>query len=193
MRSLPDSSRCRSSMTAGTLRSTCRKAISRCSARNDRHVSCCGEAAGSQQIGWDAARGRVGRAPYIAFDFPDELLDALGGPHGLLALHADDGAPGLLVRQIELDEAARDEHTAHQRDEHDDVLPRQPSLRMSAGHCRMLSARRRTLRGMASPSSPTVFRLMVRSILSAACTGRSSGGVPRRTFATSCAAWTPCA
>ena len=91
-------------MTAGTLRSSLQEVDLALLGEERPPRLLRREAAGSQQIGRDVAGRRVCRASHIAFDFPDELLDALGGPHGLLALHADDGAPGFLVRQIELDQ-----------------------------------------------------------------------------------------
>src|SRR5262249_45067913 len=69
---------------------------------------------------------RVRRPAHLALDFADELLDASGRADRLLALERDQRLLALLIREVDLDRAAGQDRPAHQRDEQDEVLAREP-------------------------------------------------------------------
>ena len=76
-------------------------------------------------------RGVVGGGPrglaHPTLGVPDELLDLGRRGRGRRALHPDDRPLGLLVDEVQLDQARGHQHAAHQADEDDDVLPEQPA------------------------------------------------------------------
>ena len=137
--------------------------------------------------------GHLHRRPHLLLDSLHELLDARGGRQGLLALEPDERRLRLPVGEVEVDEAAQEQHPAHEQDQDGRVLAEEPAVRGRGPHRRMMSARKRTCRGAVRPREAAVLRLTARMMRSAPSTGRSRGRAPRRIFATSRAAWTPCA
>src|SRR5262249_58232950 len=136
---------------------------------------------------------RPGRLPHLLPDILEEFLDPGGGRHRSCALDANYGALGLAVREVELDQARGHQHAADQDEEDDDVLAKEPPSRTRPLHRRNASARSRIFRGTAMPRRTAVFKFTARSSFSAPSTGRSCVRAPRRVFATSAAAPTPCA
>src|SRR5262249_6712736 len=100
-----------------------------------------------------------------------------------------DRSLGLTIGEVELDQAGGDQHAAHEEQQDDDVLAKEPAA--PSRHRRNASARSRILRGTVSPSRSAVLRFTASSMRSAPSTGGSFGGVPRRILAPSAPACSP--
>src|SRR4029078_6179543 len=123
----------------------------------------------------------------------DDVAEAARPRPRLRPLLPHDGPLGLAVREVELDQARRHQHPAHEDEEDHHVLAEQAPAAGGPGHRRKASARSMIFRGTVRPRSSAVLRFTARSIFSAPSTGTSLGGAPRRILATSVAAWTPSA
>ena len=67
--------------------------------------------------------------PDLALDVADEGLDPPRRPGRLLPLERHDGREILAVGEVELDEPAREQGSAHEAGEQHDVLPKQAASR----------------------------------------------------------------
>src|SRR5262249_4928846 len=121
----------------------------------------------------------------LPLDLLDELLDLGRRREGFLALECDEHPLLLLVREVHVDDPAAEQRTAHQADEEDDVLPKQPPAR---AHGVTSSARRSSPGGIVSPRCLAALRLMSSSNLFGCSTGRSRGLAPLRILSTKAAA-----
>ena len=87
--------------------------------------------------------GHFHRCSDLLLDALHELLDSAGGGQSLLALEPDQSPFGLPVGEVEVDDAAHEQHAADQQDEDGHVLAKEPAARRQARHRRMTSARKR--------------------------------------------------
>src|SRR6266545_1835245 len=74
----------------------------------------------------------LGRPAHLALDLSDELLDAAGGGLRLLPLDGHQRGLVLLVREVQLDEAAGQQRRADQAGEKDHVLDEEPAATLHA-------------------------------------------------------------
>ena len=109
----------------------------------------------------------------LPLDFLNELLDLRRGSPRLLALNDAQRVPVLLVKQVRLDESAREQTPAYEAGEKCRVLPKQPSpgrlrRRVAFEAFRIhslisLSTRMRTRLGISMPRAFAVLRLTMKS------------------------------
>ena len=116
---------------------------------------------------------RLGDPASLSLDLPDELLDPSGGGDGFLELDADERRFVLLVGEVDVDETARDERSAHQDREEDHVLQKEAS---AGRHWIIRSVRHRTDCGTARPMAFAALRLTTSSKRVGRSTGRSAAG-----------------
>src|SRR5213593_2294493 len=115
----------------------------------------------------------------LALDLLDELLDLRGRRERLLPLEAQERRLVLLVREVDLHDAAHEQRATDQRDKKRDVLAKEPTSRR---HWITASARKSSDCGIVTPSALAVFRLITTSNFVGCSTGKSAGLVPLRIF-----------
>src|SRR2546425_1064139 len=116
-----------------------------------------------------------------ALDLLDELLDLPGRRERFLPLEAQECRPVLLVCEINLHDAAREQCATDQRDKKRDVLAEEPT---SCRHWITSSARKSSDCGIVRPSALAVLRLMTSSNFVGCSNGRSPGFAPFRILST---------
>src|SRR3989442_9265804 len=131
------------------------------------------------------SRGRaeqgLGGPAHLALDLLDELLDLPGRRERFLPLEAQECRPVLLVCEINLHDAAREQCATDQRDKKRDVLAEEPT---SCRHWITSSARKSSDCGIVSPSALAVLSLMTSSNFVGCSNGRSPGFAPFRILST---------
>src|SRR2546426_6200187 len=123
----------------------------------------------------------LGGPAHLALDLLDELLDLPGRREGFLPLEDQERRSVLLVREINLHDAAREQCATDQRDKKRDVLAEEPTSRC---HWITSSARKSSDCGIVSPSALAVLRLMTSSNFVGCSNGRSPRFAPFRILST---------
>ena len=125
-----------------------------------------------------AALGARQRRPaHLVLDVEHVLLDPGRRALGLLDLQRSQVGFGLAPGEVDANGAARDQHSADQRDDQQRVFRKETP---APGHSTTRSARSSSDFGTVMPSARATFRLTVRSSLLGCSIGRSPARAPLR-------------